>query len=163
MFLEGTRSSVAEVLSGVTQGTVLGPLLFLAFINDLLDACNSSDARLFADDSLLFKTVDSIQDSFLLQQDLDALEVLEKTWQMSFNATKSSVMHIMPSKKKCLIQTTYHMHGHNLETEDASKYFGVTLDKNMNWDQHVNSVVMKGNRTLGFLRRNLKQIMHHTR
>ena len=63
----------------------------------------------------------------------------------------------MPSNKKCPIQTTYHIHGHNLETEDASKYLGVTLDKNMNWDQRVNSVVMKGNRTLGFLRRNLKQ------
>ena len=76
---------------------------------------------------------------------------------MSFNATKCSVMHIMPSNKKCLIQSTYHIHGQNLVTEDASKYLGVTLDTNMNWDQHVNSVVMKGNRTLGFLRRNLKQ------
>ena len=130
VLLEGTHSSEAEVLSGIPQCTVLCPLLFLAFINDLPGACKSSDAQLFADDSLLFKIVDSIQDSILLQQDLDALEVWEKTWQMSFNATKCSVMHIMPSNKKCLIQTTYHIHGHNLEMEDASKYLGVTLDKN---------------------------------
>ena len=81
VLLEGTHSSEAEVLSGVPQGTVLGPLHSLAFINTR--CCKSSDARLFADDSLLFKTVDSIQDSFLLKQDLDALEVWEKTWQMS--------------------------------------------------------------------------------
>ena len=65
-------------------------------------------------------------------------------------------MHILPSKTKRVIQT-YHIHGHNLEAEDSSKYLGVTLDNRLNWDQHINNAVMKGNRTLGFLRRNLSE------
>ena len=67
VLLEGSRSKEAEILSGVPQGTVLGPLLFLAYINDLPDVCKSSDTRLFADDSLLFRTINSQQDDILLQ------------------------------------------------------------------------------------------------
>jgi hypothetical protein len=57
VLLDGVKSSEKEVLSGVPQGTVLGPLLFLSFINDLPDVTTSSDARLFADDCLLFRHV----------------------------------------------------------------------------------------------------------
>ena len=118
-------------------------------MSDLPDVCKPSNTRLFADDSLLFRTINSQQDGILLQQDLDALEMWEWTWQMSFNAT--------PSNKKRVIQTSYHIHGHNLETEASSKYLGVTLDNRLNWDQHINNADMKGNRTLGLLRRNLKE------
>ena len=152
MLLEGSQSKEAEVLSGVPQGTVLGPLLFLDYINDLPDVCKSSDTRLFADDNLLFRTINNQKDGILLQQ-----EMWERTWQMSFNAKKCSVMHILPSNKKRVVQTSYHIHGHNLETEDSSKYLGATLDNRLNWDLHINNAVMKGNRTLGFFRRNLKE------
>ena len=67
VLLEGTHSKLADVLSGVPQGTVLGPLLFLACINDLPDLRRSSDARLFADDSLLYLTVNGAKDNSLLQ------------------------------------------------------------------------------------------------
>ena len=127
-------------------GHILGPLLFLSYINDLPDVCKSSDTPLLADGSLLFRIINSQQDGILLQEDLDALGMWERTWQMGFNATKCSVMHILPSNKKRVIQTSYHIHGHNLETEDSSKYLGVTLDNRLNWDQHINKV-MKGNRT----------------
>ena len=65
---------------GVPQGTVLGPLLFLAYINDLPDSLRSSDARLFADDSLLYRTVNGAKDNSLLQEDLAALEEWERIW-----------------------------------------------------------------------------------
>jgi len=71
--LEGTKSDQDNVISGVPQGTVLGPLLFLAYINDMPD-CTSSDIRLFADDSLMYRAIKSIDDKSRLQQDLDALE-----------------------------------------------------------------------------------------
>ena len=67
MLLEGSQSKEAEVLSDVPQGTGLGPLLILAYINDLPGVCKSSDTRLFADDSLLFRTINSQQDGILLQ------------------------------------------------------------------------------------------------
>ena len=79
VLLEGTKSTEADVLSGVPQGTVLGPLLFLAFINDLPESTKHSDARLFADDCLLYRHVTSSQDSALLQEDLSALEKWEET------------------------------------------------------------------------------------
>ena len=75
MALEGTLSSSAAVLSGVPQGTALGPLLFLTYSNDLSDhAVQHSSARLFADDSLLYRKIKDQQDQALLQEDLDSLE-----------------------------------------------------------------------------------------
>ena len=55
-----------------------------------------------------------------------------------------------------MIQTSYRLHGHTLDTEEASKYLGVTISNNLTWDKQIDSTVGKGNRTLGFLRRNLK-------
>ena len=88
VFLDGTKSSEADVFSGVPLGTVLGPLLFLAFINDLPEVTKHSDARLFADDCLLYRQISSRHDSALLQQDLSALEKWETTWQMQFHPQK---------------------------------------------------------------------------
>ena len=84
VIIEGKTSTTTDVLSGVPQGTVLGPLLFLTFINDIPD-CTRSDIRLFADDSLLYRRIRSRQDTTILQEDLAALEKWERDWQMSFN------------------------------------------------------------------------------
>ena len=77
VLLDGIKSSEVGVPSGVPQGTVLVLLLFLAFINDLPDVTKHSDARLFADDCLLYRHISSIQDSALLQQDLSTFEKWE--------------------------------------------------------------------------------------
>ena len=152
--LEGTKSSEADVLSGVPQGTVLAPLLFLAFINDLPDVTKHLDDRLFADDCLLYRHISSIQDSALLQQDLSALEKWETTWQMQFHPQKCTVIRINPNRRR-LINSSYQIHGHTLEVVDSSKYLGVTISEDLNWIKHIDDTVNKANKTLGFVRRNL--------
>ena len=70
--LDGESSDIAPVTSGVPQGTVLGPVLFLVYINDLSEYMKSSQLRLFADDSIIYKTIKSQKDCDSLQEDLDA-------------------------------------------------------------------------------------------
>ena len=87
--VDGECSSETKVLSGVPQGTVLGPLLFLVHINDLPD-CVTSNVRLFADDCLLYRTVKSQKDQEALQTDLKSLEIWADKWGMRFNAKNAT-------------------------------------------------------------------------
>ena len=94
MLLEGGLSSEKDVLAGVPKGTVMGTLLFLTYINDLPDCVASSETKLFADDSLLFRVVKSQQDADYLQKDLTALEKWEREWQMYFHLEKCIVIRM---------------------------------------------------------------------
>ena len=94
-------SDPVPVLSGVPQGSVLGPILFLIFINDLPDKIKSS-VRLFADDCVLYRNIHSLQDCLILQKDLDSLGLWEADWQMKFNVAKMSLYEsdsALPSKE----------------------------------------------------------------
>ena len=155
--LEDNLSPPTDVVSGVPQGTVLGPLLFLTFINDLPDCVKLSTPKLFADDCLLFKRITSTTDSLQLQQDLAELEKWEETWQMKFNPSKCTAIRIAPSKTAAVIPSLYSLHGQTLETTPSSKYLGVTINENLSWKKHIDQTVNKGNRTVGFLRRNLRE------
>ena len=88
VLVEGHTSSPAPVTTGV-----LGPLLFLIYINDL-PLKVSSTTRLFADDSLLYRRIKSPEDAQILQEDLDKLQEWERDWQMSFNASKCEVIRV---------------------------------------------------------------------
>ena len=87
VLLDGVQPSQADYLSGVSQGTVLGQLLFLAFIKDMPEV-TTSNTRLFADDGLLYRVIDLETDSIELQKDLDALHEWDRTWQMHFKPEK---------------------------------------------------------------------------
>jgi len=152
VILENHKSAPLEVVSGVPQGTVLGPLLFLAYINDLPEATSSS-ARLFADDCLLYRRIRKTEDADILQKDLTSLEQWEKTWQMSFHPEKCTVIRISGRRQKH--QSSYQLHGHNLDVVDSGKYLGVTISNDLYWTKHINQTSSKASRTLGFIRRNL--------
>ena len=92
--LEGKTTHQVTADSGVQQGTVLGPILFLCHINDLPASVNSQ-TRLFADDCLLYRKIRSQQDHITLQQDLQNLEKWAKTWRMKFNAKKCYILSII--------------------------------------------------------------------
>ena len=95
--VSGEHSDWTDVVFGVPQGTVLGPLLFLAYINDLPHNLNS-EVRLFADDCVIYRQIQNDLDHTLLQDDLITLEKWQNDWQMSFNVKKCFIMRINMSE-----------------------------------------------------------------
>ncbi|KAI8496818.1 scavenger receptor [Branchiostoma belcheri] len=122
--VEGKASAPVKVASGVPQGTVLGPLLFLLYINDLPDQLDSN-VRLFADDCLLYVELSTQTDSQLLQKDLNTLEEWQSKWLMQFNPEKCYIMHI--TNKRTPHATSYQFCGQALATTKIHPYLGVTL------------------------------------
>ena len=97
--MEGSYSNVVHVDSGIPQGTVLGPLLFLCHINDLPLSVDST-IRLFADDCLIYREINSIEDKVQLQKDLDPLQDWAENWGMRFNAQKCYILSIATARKQ---------------------------------------------------------------
>jgi len=156
--LDGEASSHIPVRSGVPQGTVLGPVLFLLFINDLPEEV-SSKVRLFADDCILYREVTTTGDSEKLQEDLDNLLAWEQRWQMSFHPDKCKVLRV--GRKRKPIIHDYTIRGHKLDSPPHEKYLGVTMQSNATWEKHINNTTSKATKTLGFLRRNLRTAPKH--
>ena len=136
----------------VPQGTVLGPLMLLLFINDIGDDIGSS-IKLFANDCLLFRTISSIEDTTKLQKDLNTLHEWSNRWQMKFNAKKCYTMRIHRGKHP--ITHNYTMGGEELCAVSSQAYLGVEIHERLSWKPHIEAVVSKAGKTLGFLRRNL--------
>ena len=150
--VNSTKSNWTSVVSGVPQGTVLGPLLFSIHINDILRDIDS-EIRLFADDCVCYRVIEKDQDTHILQNDIDKLGYWARKWGMRFQPKKCNVMQL--SKKKTTINKTYTLEGTPLVKLDAIKYLGVTITKDLKWDQHINNICVKANKTLGLLKRNL--------
>ena len=153
VIVDGATSERVSVVSGVPQGTVLGPLLFLIFINDLPE-CVTSSTRLFADDAVVYREIKNRSDAELLQKDLVELAKWEETWGMSFHPDKCNIMRVTRSKNPIIFN--YQLKGHTLEAADTTKYLGVDLCGDLQWNQHVDRIVKKANSMLGFLKRNLE-------
>ena len=152
--VEGKQSEEVTVDSGVPQGTVLGPLLFLYHINDLPDAVRSS-VSLFADDCLPYRTIKSAKDHQLLQEDLKSLEAWANDWGMRFNA---KTCYILSIKNKS--QDFYSLNGHILQQVQNNPHLGLQISEDLKWTTHITNAAKKANSTLGFLRRNLKYCPH---
>ena len=120
------------MLSGVPQGSILGPILFLIFINDLPDNIRSS-VRLFADDCVLYRNIYSIQDCLTLQEDLTSLGQWEADWQMKFNVAKCHIMRVTRHQHHKHILFDNSLHNQTLENVQSAKYLGITISDNMDW------------------------------
>lgn len=151
--LHGIKSDPVNVSSGVPQGTVLGPLLFLVYINDLPDGL-SATPRLFADDCLLYRIIESTNDAQSLQHDLDILQEWERKWSMEFNSDKCEVLRI--TKKRSGIVYPYRIHGNPLRVVSSAKYLGVRIHGKLLWQPHIDQICKKANSTRAFLQRNLR-------
>ena len=151
--LEGETSGLVDVISGVPQGTVLGPLLFLLYVNDISSHV-SSKMRLFADDGLLYREIKSPVDAALLQNDLDSLCRWESEWEMKFNQDKCFVMHM--TTKKAPITFSYNINNKSLQTTTSNPYLGVILSSDCSWSHHINKITTNAKQTVGIIPRNFK-------
>ena len=149
--VDGKKSSWKDVLSGIPQGSVLGPILFVIFINDMPLEVKYNICKLFADDCKLFGIVkDRVQNT--MQSDLTKLEDWSTIWQLPFNANKCKVMHFGKSNPKHI----YQLNGHELETTDSEKDLGVMVDNNLKFHVHTSFATKKANQILGVIKKTFK-------
>ena len=154
VLVDGESSEKIHVTSGVPQGTVLGPILFLVYINDFHEYINHSTLRLFADDSIIYKTIKTTEDAEKLQEDLTAAAKWEKDWLMYFHPDKCSVLQV--TTKRNPISYDYTLHQHILQKETSTKYLGITIQKDLKWNKHIDNISASASKQLNFLKRNLK-------
>ena len=128
VMIDGQTSTPSKVKSGVPQGTVLGPIMFLLFINDIGQNITSK-IQLFADDCILYRVIESQCDEQALQEDLDKILNWANIWQMKFNVNKCVVLRC--SRLLSQLQPTYLLNNHLLQNVSEHLFLGVTLDSKM--------------------------------
>ena len=148
--VDGEVSNWKSVLSGVPQGSVLGPILFLIYINDLDDSITSNVLK-FADDTKLFRKVNTDGDKQHLQNDLDRLVKWSEKWQMLFNFGKCKCLHTGHGN----LDVNYKMGDTVLGTTVKEKDLGVTISADMKVSEQCGIAASNGNQILGLIRRNI--------
>ncbi|KAJ3659789.1 hypothetical protein Zmor_011460 [Zophobas morio] len=140
--IDGCLSNSQKVLSGVPQGTVLGPILFIVYIADLTVELSSPFA-LFADDLKLYNTS---KNNNVLKADLITLYAWTQKWLMPFNMKKCCVLHLGRNNPKM----QYNLGGHVLQCVSSQIDLGITITEDLSWSSHILSVVKKAN-SIGYL------------
>ena len=149
--LQSTASSLKPVTAGVPQGSVLGPLLFLIYVNDISDSLLSL-TRLFADDSSLYYSATSINDiEGIVNHDLALISAWAKQWLVTFNPNKTeAVLFSLKNNDnlpKLVFQDT------DITFVENHKHLGVTLNKNGHWDAHVENILQSASKVIGIMKR----------
>lgn len=152
--VNGALSDWEDVTSGVPQGSVLGPVLFVLFINDLPDVVENL-CSIYADDTKIYGSVDTQEDFQSLQSDIDSLVDWADRWQLKFNADKCSTLHL--GNKNPGFDFEMRKHGSQekvvLKSSDAERDLGVIVDSELKFSKHVETQVNKANKILGLIRR----------
>ena len=146
-------SDWADVISGVPQGSVLGPLLFVLYINDLESVVKRSIVKLFADDVLLYASVHSPADCSALRDDLAAILHWTNRWQLRLNPSKCEALAI--TNKRNQLTYTYHIDQQPIPWQDSVKYLGLHVHSKLSWSYHCKSIVSRATRSLNCLRRSM--------
>ena len=132
------------------QGSILGPVIFLIYMNNIPDIITST-AKLFADNTKIYRQINNVEDSIAFQIDLTTLYLWADRWQMKFNPTKCEVMRISHNKDKR--STWYNISGTELRNVSNYKDLGVIMASDLKWSKHVEQIVHKANRVLGLFKR----------
>ena len=148
VIVDGEKSKWSDVKSGIPQGSVLGPLLFVIFINDMPQSL-SSVCKMFADDAKIYKELNSEEDCNSLQLDLDVMSEWSNKWQLPFNELKCKRMHFGKSNPK----TSYIINNHILEEVDDERDLGVIIDNSLKFHKHTAAAIKKANAVLGIIKK----------
>ena len=145
IIINGSSSDCHKVTSGIPQGSVLGPLLFVIFINDLPGTVDS-ESFLFADDTKIFRTITTDKDRQALQEDLDKLGTWSEQWLLKFHPEKCKHMHIgrqdPPQDKGYTLCNT------DIQKTSQEKDIGVIIDDELSFDVHIATKIKKANSML---------------
>ena len=141
---------------GVTQGSILGPLMFLLYENHLSDSVRYSSIATFADDTKIFKTIDNVSDASSLQEDITNFEENSSKVNLILNAEKCRVLRI--TRKHHKIEYPYKLYDAVLESTIHERDLGVWTSTNMTWSKHVQDLCVQSTKMLGYVRRSTLDI-----
>jgi ribonuclease P/MRP protein subunit RPP40 len=142
-------SEWSPVISGVPQGSVLGPILFIMFIDDIFEVFIGSTVthQLFADDLKLFSTVNSSGTAASVQSTLDRLQLWCTNWQLTINTQKCFVLHLGKTNSK----TVYTLYGCRINVAQNVADLGVDINCKLKYDTHINNIIGKAYSRVGIL------------
>jgi hypothetical protein len=151
--LDGATSQSLPITSGVPQGSVLGPLLFALFIDDISSVAlsNSCEILLYADDCKIYKRISDVCDSQSLQQSLNSLETWCSQWKLKINPLKSR--YISFSLKPKAIPNNYTLFNESIPIASSHNDLGVTFDSKLTFIPHINKIKSKAMSVVGMLYR----------
>ncbi|KAI8500844.1 hypothetical protein Bbelb_216620 [Branchiostoma belcheri] len=150
-------SSWKDVKSGIPQGSVLGPILFVIYINDLPESVSCA-VKIFADDSKLYGNVKQSNSIEAIQGDLNEVDKWSKLWQLQFNVGKCKVLHLGRSNGKA----EYTLGGQKIMETEEEKDLGVIVDNKLTFHSHTARAANKGNQLLGLIKRSFYNLDEHT-
>ena len=152
VIIDGNISQLPVSL-GVPQGSILGPLLSIIFINDLPHPVKSATPLLFADDTKCIKTISSPQDSSSLQDDLNALTNWSSHWKLAFSSSKCKLLRV-PPPNQILHPANYSINNSTISSTSLHRDLGILnclLLVNLTWDDHYSAIIYKAYRALYFI------------
>lgn len=147
----GYTSQFRSVTSGVPQGSHLGPLLFILYINDITECIKNSNMLLYADDAKIFRVIRNIDDCNALQNDLNSFETFCVSSNLFLNPDKCFVISF--SRKKTNINFNYKLHDKELGRVDQIRDLGVIMDSKLTFIPHIDHIISKSLKQLGFILR----------
>ena len=151
VFVGDQQSKWSEVKSGIPQGSVLGPILFAIFINDIPNGLKSL-LKIFADDTKSYRATRDANDQVILQEDINAIHHWSEMWQLGFNLDKC---HTLPLGFNNM-RYQYNINGNIVETVAEEKDLGIIIDEKLNFHKHILKASKKANSILGCIRRAIK-------
>lgn len=154
--INGETSTWCNVLSGVPQGSVLGPLLFNIYVNDIPIQVSSCVLQ-FADDFKMYRVIHNAQDFQQLQDDINKLYEWANKWQLKFNISKCFLLHLGPPHEF----GEYNINGTTISSSDTIKDLGVLIDENLKFHSHTASVITRANRTLAIVHKTFNFTDNH--